>query len=102
MSQIQPLSPVSQRKSSSQEALQKSPPRVSPHWENCLEQEEARALVKDGTPAVGVKRSACVVKLPLMHDGKCQAAPPERHPHRAFPNGPSRGPWRPETPDALP
>ena len=35
---------------------------------------------------------ACVVKLPLMHDGKCQAAPPERHPHRAFPNGPSRGP----------
>ena len=54
-------------------------------------EQEARALVKDGTPAVGVKRSACVVKLPLMHDGKCQAAPPERHPHRAFPNGPSRG-----------
>lgn len=55
-------------------------------------EQEARALVKDGTPAVGVKRSACVVKLPLMHDGKCQAAPPERRPHQAFPNGPSRGP----------
>jgi hypothetical protein len=65
-------------------------------------EQEARALVKDGTPAVGVKRSACVVKLPLMHDGKCQAAPPERRSQRAFPNGPSRGPGARKPPTALP